>query len=146
MNRIVLAVKAGAHQPWLADAAAQVARETEASVVVVSVDGLDLEVLSATPREEVQQRAREAAEAAAARIREQGVPVSAEVRSGPVVRGILVFAEEQGADLILAGASTRGRLAQRLLGTVPMMLIQRSRRPVLAISPPDAGQADERGD
>ena len=50
---------------------------------------------------------------------------------------MLLFAEEHDADLIVAGASTRGRVAQRLLGTVPVELIRRARRPVLVITPPD---------
>jgi len=139
MNRIVLAVKAGAEQPWLADAAAEVARETGAAVSVVSMDGLEMEALATVPREEFAARARASAEAAAARIREAGVPVSAEARPGPVARGILIFAEEQGADLIVCGASSRGPVAQRLLGTVPMTLIQRARRPVLIVGPPGEG-------
>ena len=40
MERIVVAAKAGANQPWVADAAAQLAEHTGASVDVVSVDGV----------------------------------------------------------------------------------------------------------
>ncbi len=144
MNRIVLAVKAGEQQPWLADAAVQVARETDASVAVVSVDGLETELLATTPREEYEDQARQAAQAAAERIGAAGVPVSADVRSGPIARGILLFAEEQGADLILCGSSQRGPIAARLLGTVPMALVSRSRRPVLILSPP--GEDRDGGD
>ncbi len=145
MNRIVLAVKAGEQQPWLADAAVQVARETDASVAVVSVDGLETEALATTPREEFEERAREAAQAVASRIGAAGIPVSADTRPGSVARGILLFAEEQGADLILCGASSRGPITARLLGSVPMALISRSRRPVLVLSPPgeDAGGDDD---
>ena len=57
-------------------------------------------------------------------------------RSGPVVRGILVFAEEQEADLIVVGATSRGPVARRMLGNVTTRLIERSRRPVLVITPP----------
>jgi nucleotide-binding universal stress UspA family protein len=140
VNRIVLAVKAQAEQQWLADAAVQVARETDASVAVVSVDGLETEMLATTPREEHLGQAEQAAKAAAERIRAAGVPVSADARSGPVARGILLFAEEQGADLILCGASSRSPVAARLLGTVPMELVARARRPVLVLSPPGAAE------
>jgi nucleotide-binding universal stress UspA family protein len=40
------------------------------------------------------------------------------------------------ADLIVVGSSTRGRLAERLLGSVPLSLVQRSRRPVLVVTEP----------
>ena len=52
------------------------------------------------------------------------------------MRGVLVFAEEQEADLIVVGATSRGRVARRFLGNVTTRLIERSRRPVLVITPP----------
>jgi nucleotide-binding universal stress UspA family protein len=136
MQRIVLAVKAGERQPWLADAAAQVAKQTGAAVDVVSVDGLELEALSTVPRSELAALAQAAVDAAVARLAEQGEEATGEIRPGQVVRGILLFAEERGADLIVCGASERGPVAVRLLGSVPMELVQRSRRPVLIITPP----------
>jgi nucleotide-binding universal stress UspA family protein len=137
MKRIVVAAKAGADQPWLADAAANLAEEIGADVAVVSFDGLELEALSTVPRSELAKGAKEATEAVAERIRRAGVTAQAESRAGPVVRGILVFAEEQEADLIVVGATTRGPVARRMLGTVTTRLIERSRRPVLVITPPN---------
>jgi nucleotide-binding universal stress UspA family protein len=139
MERIVVAAKAGADQPWVADAAAQLAQQTGAAVNVVSIDGVDLEALSPLPRSEYQHNARESAEKVAAQIKEQGVEATAETRSGKVVPGILLFAEEKDADVILVGASTLGRVARRLLGDVPLELVQRSRRPVLVVSSPGNG-------
>jgi nucleotide-binding universal stress UspA family protein len=136
MERIVVAAKAGADQPWIADAAAELAKHTGAGVSVVSVDGVDVEMLSPLPRSEYTEQALHSAEAVAARTREQGVEAEAETRSGKVVPGILLFAEEKDADVILVGASTRGRVARRILGDVPLELVQRSRRPVLVVSPP----------
>jgi len=135
MKRIVVAAKAGADQPWLADAAANLAEELGADVAVVSMDGLELEALSTLPRAELAKGAEGAARQVAERIAGAGVTVAAEHRAGPVVRGILVFAEEQEADLIVVGATGRGRVA-RLLGTVTTRLVERSRRPVLVITPP----------
>jgi K+-sensing histidine kinase KdpD len=71
----------------------------------------------------------------AERIGQAAIPVTAEHRSGPVVRGVLVFAEEQEADLIVVGATSRGPVARRVLGTVTARLVERSRRPVLVITP-----------
>jgi nucleotide-binding universal stress UspA family protein len=136
MKRIVVAAKAGADQPWLADAAASLAEELDADVAVVSLDGLDVEALSTLPREELARLAAEAASRVAERIGETGRTVCAEHRAGPVVPGVLVFAEEQDADVIVVGGTTRGRMARRMFGTITARLVERSRRPVLVISPP----------
>jgi nucleotide-binding universal stress UspA family protein len=136
MKRIVVAAKAGVEQPWLADAAADLAADVGAEVSVVSLDGIELEALSTLPRSELARDAKAAADAVAARIAERDVPVRAEQRAGPVVRGVLVFAEEEEADLIVVGATSRGALARRMFGTNTRDLVERSRRPVLVITPP----------
>ena len=141
MQRVVVAAKAGADQPWLADAAAQLAKETGAAIDVVSVDGLELEALSTVPRSEFAELAQEAVDRTVARLAEAGVEAHGEVRSGRVVRGILLFAEEREADMILSGASRRGHFATKLLGSVSMELVQRSRRPVLVVTPPHGEEA-----
>jgi nucleotide-binding universal stress UspA family protein len=135
MQRIVVAAKAGADQPWLADAAAELAQQTGAAVSVVSVDGLDVEALSPTPRSEFQEAARGAVKGFVERLTAAGVQADGEVRAGLVVPGLLLYAEEKDADLIVCGASTKGRVARRVLGSVPVDLIQRARRPVLVVSP-----------
>jgi nucleotide-binding universal stress UspA family protein len=134
MQRIVVAAKAGADQPWLADAAAELSQQTGAGVSVVSVDGLDVEALSTLPRSEFREAAERAVQGFVERLRDAGVQVDGDARSGPVVRGVLLYAEEKEADLIVCGASTRGKVARRVLGSVPVELIQRARRPVLVIS------------
>jgi nucleotide-binding universal stress UspA family protein len=136
MERIVVAAKAGADQLWVADAAAELAHQTGAEAAVVSVDGVDLEALSPLPRSEYLDNARASANKIAERIREHGVQATAETRSGKVVPGILLFAEERDADLIVVGASTLGPVARKFLGDVPLELVQRSRRPVLVVSAP----------
>jgi nucleotide-binding universal stress UspA family protein len=136
MDTIVVAAKAGTDEPWVADAAAELAGQTGARAHVVSVDGVDVETLSPTPRSEMSEIARKSADAIAARLKEKGVDATADVRPGRVVRGILVYAEEVEADMIVVGASRLGPVARRLLGDVPLELVQRSRRPVLVVSPP----------
>ena len=137
MQRIVVAAKAGAEQPWLAQAAAELASQSGATVDVVSADGLELEAFSTVPRAEAAEPADAAAEAIAEQIRAAGGEAEAHTLHGPVVKSVLLFAEHREADLI--GASTRGRVAKRLLGSVPTELIQRSRRPVLVVTPPAEG-------
>lgn len=135
MQRIVVAAKAGAEQPWLADAAAQLAEETGAGVSVVSLDGLDLEALSPTPRSEFRATAEHTVQTFVERLREAGIQAEGDVRSGAVTRGVLLYAEEKEADVIVCGGSSKGSVARRLLGSVPVELIQRARRPVLVITP-----------
>jgi nucleotide-binding universal stress UspA family protein len=137
VRRIVVAAKAGADQPWLAQAAAEIAEQQGASVDVVSADGVDIEAFSTIPREEASGPPHDAAEAMAEQIRAAGVEARPHVLHGPVATSVLLFAEQHDADLIVAGASSRSRVAQRLLGTVPVELIRRARRPVLVITPPD---------
>jgi nucleotide-binding universal stress UspA family protein len=136
MERIVLAAKAGAEQPWVADAAAQLAKQTGAGVDVVSVDGVELEALSTLPRSEFAELAQETVDATVARLTQDGVQATGAVRPGRVVPGILLFAEERDADVIVCGASSRGPVASRVLGNVPIELVQRARRPVMVVTAP----------
>ena len=136
MKHIVLAANPEAEQPWVSDAAAQIASEVGAEVDVVSFDGLEMEALSTLPREEYRKRAQAAADAAAQRLRAAGVPVTTAVLPGLAREGIARFADEVNADLIVIGSSTRPRIAQRLLGSVPIALIQHSSRPVLVVTQP----------
>ncbi len=135
MQRIVVAAKAGADQPWLADAAAELSEQTGAAVSVVSLDGIEMEALSPTPRSEFQELAKTSVDGFLERLRAAGVQAEGDVRSGDVTRGILLYAEEKDADVIVCGGSTKGRVARRVLGSVPVELIRRARRPVLVITP-----------
>lgn len=136
MQRIVVGANPEAAQPWVADAAAQIAKQDEAAVAVVAMDELELEALATLPRSEYRRRAEAAAAAISERLIAAGVPTSTHVGPGPAVEGILRFADELGADLIVVGASTRGPIAERFLGSVPVDLIRRSRLPVLVVSSP----------
>ena len=136
MQRIVVAAKAGAEQPWLAQAAAELAMQSNARVDVVSADEVDMEAFSTIPREAAAEPAVHAAEALAEQVRAKGVEATAHTLHGPAVRSVLLFAEEVDADLIVCGASTRGAVARRLLGDTSVQLIRRARRPVLVITPP----------
>jgi nucleotide-binding universal stress UspA family protein len=133
---IVLAAKPDADQPWITDAVARLAKQTGATVAVVAVDRVELERFSAAPRSVFVQDARQAAEAAAQRLTAAGVEATAVVRPGRPLDGIMSYADEQQADLIVVGSSTRPAVAERLLGSVPLELIKRSARPVLVITQP----------
>ena len=133
---IVLAANPEADQPWVADAVAALAQQTGATVAVVSVDELELERLAAVPRSVYLAQAEQAASAAVERLATHGVSATGNVLSGRAVDRILGFAEQQQADLIVVGASTRPALAARLLGSVPITLMQRSTRPVTIVTHP----------
>jgi len=137
VQRIVVAAKAGFDQPWLARAASELAAQSNAAVDVVSADGIDMEAFSTIPRAEAAEPAERSAKAMADQIRAEGVEAAAHTLHGPVVRSVLLFAEDRDADVIVCGASTRGLVARRLLGEVPLQLIRRARRPVLVITPPE---------
>ncbi len=133
---IVLAVKPGADQPWLADAVADLVRQNGASVAVAAADGVELERLAAAPRSVFADRAEQAVAAAAQRLAAAGIKASQAVLPGLPVQGILKFSEQQQADLIVVGSSTRPAVAQRLLGSVPLALIEKSSRPIVVITHP----------
>ena len=139
MRRIVLAANAEADQPWVADAVAQLAQETGAEVAVMSADELETEMLSTLPRDVLRDRAATAARTACERLHAAGIAAASHhVVAGPALQAILDFADEQDADLIVVGSSVRGRLAQRVLGSTPLALVQRSSRPVMVVTQPDA--------
>ena len=73
MERIVLAANAEADQPWVADAAADLAKQVGGQVAVIAVDELQTEMLSTMPRQEVLGRAEAAAQRVVDRLRAAGV-------------------------------------------------------------------------
>ncbi|WP_158647134.1 universal stress protein [Actinoplanes sp. ATCC 53533] len=133
---IVLAAKPDADQPWITDAVARLAKQTAATVSVLAVDQVELERFSAAPRSLFLQGAREAVDAAVRRLAEAGVEAQGTVLSGRPLERIIEFAEQQQADVIMVGASTRPAMAERLLGSVPLQLIEKSSRPVLVVTHP----------
>jgi nucleotide-binding universal stress UspA family protein len=136
LKTLVFAANDTPHRPWGGDAVAQIAKETGAHVAVVSVDEIETELLSSLPRSEHQRIADEAATRAADRLQQDGIETTKTVLAGPALDQIMAFADRMEADLIVVGSSTRGRLAERLLGSVPLSLVQRSRRPVLVVTEP----------
>jgi nucleotide-binding universal stress UspA family protein len=133
---IVLAAKPDADQPWIIDAVARLAKQTSATVSVLAVDQVELERFSPAPRSVFVQGAREAAELAVQRLAALGISAQATVLPGRPLDRIISFAAEQEADVIVVGASTRPAVAERLLGSVPLQLIEKASRPVLVITQP----------
>lgn len=134
--RIVVAAKPDVDQPWLADAAVGLAKQTGATVAVVAADTVELERLAAAPRSVFADKAHQAAATMAQRINDAGVEASATVVPGRPVPAVMTFAEQHQADLIMVGSSHHAAVTERLLGSVPLDLIKRSTRPVVVVTHP----------
>ncbi len=72
-------------------------------------------------------------DATCARIKEQGLDVSAVLRSGSPADEIQSVAKETGADLILMGTHGRSALGRALLGSTANAIIRTSNIPVITI-------------
>lgn len=132
----VLAANAEADQPWVVDAAIELSKQTGASLAVVSVDELAPGAMSTLPRSAYRERAEQAATRAVERLAAAGIEATRTVLSGAALEEILRFSQEQDADVIVVGSSVRSPLAERLLGSVPLGLLQQSNKPVLVITKP----------
>jgi len=136
MKRIVLAANTAEEQPWVADAAAELAVATGAEVAVVAVDDVESQRFAPLPRERYVEDAARAADAVAERLAAAGVKVSRHVRTGAALDEILAFADAHDADAIVVGPSERGRVASAILGNLALELVQRSTRPVIVATRP----------
>jgi nucleotide-binding universal stress UspA family protein len=134
MERILLVPNVEEPQPWVADAAAELARDTGAEVVVLAVDDVESQRFAPLPRERYVEDARRVAGDVVARLDAAGVPATQHVRSGNVLDEVLAFADEVDADAIVVGPSVRGRMASALLGNVVLRLVQRATRPVIVVT------------
>ena len=133
---LVLAANVEVDQPWVAEATAEFALKTGATVAVVCVDEVELERLAPVPRSVFTAKAAEAAALAEQRLSAAGVTATSTVLSGLAREQVVAFAEAQRADVIVVGASSRPAVAARLLGSVPLAIVARSTRPVLVVPHP----------
>ena len=66
---------------------------------------------------------------------EAGVETMAFMREAPTVEGLLKFAEEHHADLIVIGTHSKNLLARIVVGSSAQDMIKRSHIPVLVVPP-----------
>lgn len=133
---IVLAANAEADQPWVADTTAEIAKQTGASVAVLSVDEVETEHLAPAPRSMYVELAERAASLAVERLDSAGISATKTVLSGAALERIKGFAQQEKADLVVVGSSTRTPVTERLLGSVPLSLIKESPVPVVVVTNP----------
>lgn len=136
MKRIVLLSSAGVDEPWLVGPTAQLADETGARVTVLAIDDVESQRFHPLPRDELVRRAAETAQGLVDRLAEAGVSAELVTRSGPAAKTAIAYADEIDADLLVVGSSHRPGMVQRLIGSLPLDLIQRSGRQVLVVTEP----------
>jgi nucleotide-binding universal stress UspA family protein len=136
VKRILLVSTASADEPWLVTPTAQLAEETGADVTALVVDDVESQRFAALPRAELVSQAEAAAQKLADLLAETGVTATPVARSGPAAEAAIEFADEIDADLIVVGSSGRHGVVKRLLGSLPLALIQRSGRQVLVVTQP----------
>jgi nucleotide-binding universal stress UspA family protein len=136
MKRILVVSTAGLDEPWIAQPAAQLAEETGAEVTVLVVDDVESQRFAALPRDELLRQAGVTADLIVEHLADAGVEATPVARAGPAVQTAIEFADEIDADLIVAGSSRRHGVVERLLGSLALDLIQRSRRQVLVVTEP----------
>ena len=136
MKRILLVSTTGADEPWLVSPTAQLAEETGAEITVLAVDDVESQRFTALPRAELLSQAQATAQRTADRLAETGIAATPVARSGPAAITAIEFADEIDADLIVVGSSGRQGVVKRLLGSLPLNLVQRSGRQVLVVTEP----------
>lgn len=136
MKRILVVSTSGVDEPWLVAPAAQLARESGAEVTVLAVDDVESQRFAQLPREELLARAQATAQRIADRLAVEGVEATAVALPGPATATAIEFADQIDADLIVVGASRHHKMVKRLLGSLPLSLVQRSGRQVMVVTEP----------
>lgn len=134
--RILLATDLAPASEGAADQALDLARDLQASLLVVSViDGTRVHALEQLPDRMDQRRAaREmAAQSIVVRGRREGVSVSFLVWEGDPGPAIVEAAESERVDLVVVGTRGRNRVERAVLGSVSDHVIRHAHCPVLVV-------------
>lgn len=127
--------------PWEAGTAitivgvVPISRPSAGSVLPMTGVGQDAVAFLELEQEAARVGATEAVAATAAELRAAapGITIAEVVRTGGTAEEILAQAEEDGADLVVAGAKGHGMLGAFVLGSVSEALVERSVCPVLIV-------------
>jgi nucleotide-binding universal stress UspA family protein len=74
----------------------------------------------------------------------ESVMIETALREGDPARDIVEAAETLGADLIVMGSNSRGRIERALLGSVASAVVRHAHCPVLTIGHPEMPEGDEK--
>jgi nucleotide-binding universal stress UspA family protein len=137
LRRIMLATDLSPATDLATEWAFELARRSDAALLVVSViDPDDLILPGGGFRVRVDQ-VRDRREAAAQRLvergREVGVSVNFLVWTGSPGESIVAAAESEAVDMVLVGAHTRGRLSRLVMGSVSEQVARHATCPVLIV-------------
>ncbi|GAB3670509.1 universal stress protein [Halopiger thermotolerans] len=114
------------------DYAADLARRYDATVYVATV--IDVRFVSAAPQyDNLRSEANALVDSVANRLEASGVATTSVVRTSKPYQGVLMVAEEYGADLIVMGTHGRTGVDRYLLGSVTERVLRRSDVPVLTV-------------
>ncbi len=107
------------------------------AVHVVDVGSLAVSPEYTAPRDVLEQLetvGEDATEQVATRARERGLEAVTHVRDGFPARDLLVYAEEEGIDLVAMGTAGRTGVSRYLLGSTTERVIRHAEMPVLAVN------------
>jgi universal stress protein A len=137
IRRVLLATDLSPTSSLATDWAFELARRNEATLLVVSViDPRDLRKPNGgfhTRVDQVRDRREATAQRLVERGRGLGVPVTFLVWTGDPGESIVAAAESEGADVILVGAHTRGKIGRLLIGSVSEHVARHAPCPVLIV-------------
>ncbi len=136
-TRILFAADGSEHARRALDITRELARRSNATVIVVHTYPGVSEVLGSPNYDRLLAEQLAAAEAvmsaAAGPLEAAGLTVKRELLEGPPADAILRVAEVRECDLIVMGARGLGSLGSLLLGSVSQHVIQHARCPVLVV-------------
>ena len=148
MRTLVAATDFSTNAKLALERGVSIARHRGARLVLVhafaplATGRLDLTVLPPNFESDLAKAALQALEEEAAGVRRDGVEVSTAIERGAPAQTILTLAENEGADLIVAGTRGAGGFEHALLGSVAESLVGGSSCPVLVIHENDVAALD----
>ncbi|MBI1367817.1 MAG: universal stress protein [Planctomycetes bacterium] len=143
MERILIAVDFSTSSRHVVDTGAALAKRLGAAVVLVHVeppdlamasDEVSLETAMVSEASRIQQGHREL-QSIAARLKEQGLCVTAHLMQGPPVDRILEEARRSQAQLIVIGTHGHGAVYEALIGSISTGVARKSTCPVMLVPP-----------
>ena len=97
--------------------------------------------------EEFEDRGRDAVERVAGMARHHGVDVVTAIETGNPAEGIVDYADEIDADLIVSGTHGRSGVKRRLIGSVAENVVRQARCPVMTVRLPETDvTVEEKGE
>jgi nucleotide-binding universal stress UspA family protein len=117
--------------------AIDLAEQYGATIHGINVVDSDTSALLGSDSDGLEQRGRDAVDSVERMAEAHGVDVETAVLDGDPAETILDYAEEIGADIIVAGTHGRSGMKRRLLGSVAERLVRHASMPVMTVRLPE---------